>query len=473
MRSLLIISIVAGCGGPSGAGPDDHEPRDSLGSVDTGSPEPAGPCEARWYPDADGDGYGDAARGVLACAAPLGWIAEGGDCDDHRDDRHPGASERCNGLDDDCDQAVDEDFPEPMKAWYPDVDADSWGRDGDRRWLCDPWAGLVDRPGDCHDGNPEVHAGGREHCDGLDNDCDGDVDEGCGGICGDGIKGGSSEACDGDDDRACPGQCSRHCACPSGSPGDLRVHMVDVGQGDAMVIISPDGFVMLLDAGPSGACDDTRAYLEGLDIRGIDYTLVSHMHSDHHGAMDSILREHPEVVAAFDNDSWFDDGSDQDYFRSTVGRRVPLQVGDRIDMGPALDLLVLHSYAGSGNENDNSVVLRLQHGAFGMLLGGDCEGACQSAIDPGPLDVYKVHHHGSSNGTSAAFLGVIQPAVALIPVGEGNSYGHPHHSTLQRLEDAGAEILRTDLHGDISLLSDGVEYELEGQRRPAWTATQE
>jgi competence protein ComEC len=463
MRTLLLALLLSpGCVQEA---QDDPVPTDSpVTPGDTAEEARAPlPCGGWVYPDEDGDGYGASGRAEPACFAPSGWVEQGGDCADSRPDRHPGVSERCNGLDDDCDGEIDEDLGGPFQRMYPDLDGDGWGRDSGVRWLCGGGDELVSRPGDCLDSNPAVHAGAREWCNGRDDDCDGEIDEGCGGSCGDGVKGGAHEACDGDDAKACPGACSAHCACPSAEPGSLRVHMVDVGQGDALLIISPDGFVMLLDAGPGSACDDLGWYLSSIGVDAIDYTLVSHQHSDHHGSMDTLLWDHPEVVAAFDNGGWFSGSYDQAYFRATAGRRVPVFAGDSIDMGPSMSMLVLHSYAGSGNENDNSVVLRASYGDFDMLLGGDCEYGCEQGLGAGEVDLYKVHHHGASDASSESLLAEIQPQVALVPVGAGNSYGHPSSSTISRLQDHGAQVLRTDLDGDIVVVSDGETFEVAGQ----------
>jgi beta-lactamase superfamily II metal-dependent hydrolase len=461
-RRLLLTLLLSPCCLPAEQG--DPTPGDSPTTPeDTAAPPRAPePCGGWAYPDMDGDGWGARGRAEPACYAPSGWIAQGGDCDDGRPDRNPGVAERCNGLDDDCDGEVDEGMGGAFQRLFPDMDGDGWGRDDGARWLCGGGDALVARPGDCQDGDPAVHAGAREQCNGRDDDCDGEVDEGCGGSCGDGIKGGAHEACDLDDAQACPGACSAHCACPSAEPGPLRVHMVDVGQGDALLIISPDGFVMLLDAGPGSACDDLDWYLESQGIDAIDYTLVSHEHSDHLGSMDTLLWDHPEVVAAFDNGGWFESSYDQAYFRATAGRRVPVFTGDSIDLGPRLSARVLHSFAGSGNENDNSVVLSLRYGDFDMLLGGDCEYGCEQGLGAGEVDVYKVHHHGASDASSESLLDELRPQVALIPVGEGNSYGHPHSSTISRLEDHGALVLRSDRDGDVVIVSDGETFEVAG-----------
>jgi hypothetical protein len=127
------------------------------------------------FDDADGDGHGDPATGAERCPGP-GLVAEGGDCDDASAGVHPGADEACNGVDDDCDDDIDEGFT--VSAFYRDEDGDGFGDPTSSISACEAPDGYVDVDGDCNDACAECHEGATERCDGLDNDCDGMVDEG-------------------------------------------------------------------------------------------------------------------------------------------------------------------------------------------------------------------------------------------------------------------------------------------------------
>ena len=285
--------------------------------------------------------------------------------------------------------------------------------------------------------------------------CVDETGEGCPWECGDGTTTGSYEECDGEDDAACPGLCSTHCACPTRPPGDLEIHMIDVSQGDAFVVVSPDGFVMVVDAGPSGSWSALSAALLAQGFPEIDYTLVSHLHEDHLGGMDDLLYLHDEVVACFDHGGDYHTSAASRYFTATGDRRVTLAKGDSVDLGPEVEAEVLRAGIG-GDENLKSVVLRLTYGDQAVLMGGDCEtSGCEQYLETGPIDVYKVHHHGSSGASSKELLDQMQPSVALIS--SGNQYGHPHQETLERLAEVGAEIWRTDQDGDVLVVLDGEE----------------
>jgi hypothetical protein len=123
-------------------------------------------------PDLDGDGFGAGDDPVSACAAEDGEATEDGDCDDLDAERHPGATERCDGFDDDCDGSADEGLDD-SKQWAPDLDHDGWGETVSAQSTCaaPPWG--VEQIGDCNDGNPAVHPGTQETCGGADEDCDG------------------------------------------------------------------------------------------------------------------------------------------------------------------------------------------------------------------------------------------------------------------------------------------------------------
>jgi hypothetical protein len=132
--------------------------------------------ETRWYPDADDDSYGDEAAVTVGCEAPDDHILEGGDCDDLAPEVNPEALERCDGVDNNCDGAVDEDSAVDASTWYADGDGDGVGIDGDTVTACDPPEGYAATAGDCDDAEPANFPGNVERCDGIDNDCDGGAD---------------------------------------------------------------------------------------------------------------------------------------------------------------------------------------------------------------------------------------------------------------------------------------------------------
>lgn len=160
-----------------------------------------GECAHPWFADLDGDGYGDPDALLIACERPETHVADASDCDDRTAARNPAVPDLCNGVDDNCDGEID-----PGAAtWYPDLDGDGWG-DGAPVTTCFAPDHHVDRAGDCDDADPSAHPdGGPEVCDGVDQDCDGLVDEGAPGDTvwypdedhdGFGVPGGGMALCD-------------------------------------------------------------------------------------------------------------------------------------------------------------------------------------------------------------------------------------------------------------------------------------
>lgn len=130
-----------------------------------------------WYADVDGDGYGDATSTIVACEMPGGYIADNTDCNDADPSVNPGASEICNGIDDDCNGSIDDGVL--FATWYADVDGDGYGDAASAVETCDGApAGYVGGNTDCNDGDPSINPGATEVCNSVDDNCDGTVDEG-------------------------------------------------------------------------------------------------------------------------------------------------------------------------------------------------------------------------------------------------------------------------------------------------------
>ena len=185
-------TTVVACSQPSGFAGDDTDCDDGDAAVNPGATELCdgvdNDCDASvdedssadaptWYADVDGDGYGDAGVATVSCGAPTGFTADATDCDDGEAGANPGAAELCDGVDNDCNGAVDEDTAIDATTWYIDNDGDGYGDGAVTTVSCTGPSGYVANATDCDDGDAAVNAGAAELCDGVDNDCDGTVDE--------------------------------------------------------------------------------------------------------------------------------------------------------------------------------------------------------------------------------------------------------------------------------------------------------
>jgi hypothetical protein len=131
---------------------------------------------AVFYADADGDNYGDPLVSVMACDTPVNYVANSSDCNDANANMHPGATELCNGIDEDCDGLADEGLP--TATYYADIDQDGYGKTAGSVVACDTPANYVTNNTDCNDGNSNIHPGATELCNSVDDDCDASIDEG-------------------------------------------------------------------------------------------------------------------------------------------------------------------------------------------------------------------------------------------------------------------------------------------------------
>lgn len=245
--------------------------------------------------------------------------------------------------------------------------------------------------------------------------------------------------------------------------GTLQIDMLDVGQGDAILLRSPAGKTVLIDGGTGEV--SVPPMLDALGVRSLDLVIATHPHADHIGGLDAVLEAMPvrifldsgqvHTTATYNDLMDLVEQQGMTYRTAHQGQVFNLDDGITIELlGPPDNLL-----SGTRSDlNSNSVVARVTHDEDCFLFTGDAEEPTERLLlqrGIAPCGVLKVAHHGSSHSTTDAWLRSVQPEIALISVGEGNRYGHPAEETLDRLERHGAAIYRTDLHGTIHLESDG------------------
>jgi competence protein ComEC len=261
----------------------------------------------------------------------------------------------------------------------------------------------------------------------------------------------------------------------------LTVTVMDVGQGDAILIEDPAGHRILIDGGPSG-----RAISEALGRetpfwdKGIDLVVLTHPEEDHLNGLVTALERYDVkriLASPVETDSaaygaWLQAAEREGapYYQAAPGEWFDLGRGARLEvLGPPSDPIE----GGEAKLNNNSVVLRLTWGEVSFLLPGDLERAGEEALLEEGEDlrctVLKVAHHGSAYGTGESLLAAVQPAVAVISVGADNWYGHPSPQVLERLEDS--LVYRTDQNGRVKLSTDGERLWMEVDRAPTPSAT--
>lgn len=246
-------------------------------------------------------------------------------------------------------------------------------------------------------------------------------------------------------------------------PQGLEVTFFDVGQGDAALIETPERTQILIDGGPSG-----EKVLEKLGKempfwdRTIDLIILTHPERDHLAGLLEVLKSYK-----VENILWTGVIRDTAEFKEwqklikEEGAKIFIAKADLLVVGIGIDVLYpLESLEGKvlRDSNDSSIVVRLVFGKTSFLFTGDATKSVEKELVLDSVkhkldsDVLKVGHHGSKTSTSKEFIEAVSPEIAVISVGRNNSYGHPRQEVLDNL--SGAKILRTDLDGDIKIISD-------------------
>ncbi len=258
---------------------------------------------------------------------------------------------------------------------------------------------------------------------------------------------------------------------PEPSGKELQIHVLDVGQGDSILIIAPSGKVALVDAGEPG---DGKRILEAMKKHGADHVdlmVATHAHADHIGAADEVIKA-TNVSNVLYSGVPNTTKNYQDFLKAIDEKRLNLikaQPGQTFDLGDGVVLTVLapseplftkNELRSGGNEpNANSVVTRLDYGDFSMLLTGDAEEQTEERMMKQGAnivaDVLKVGHHGSKYATSENFIKRGGFKSALVSAGLDNRYGHPSQEVLDRLRAAGVKLYRTDFQGEITVTTRG------------------
>jgi len=248
--------------------------------------------------------------------------------------------------------------------------------------------------------------------------------------------------------------------------GNVTVHFIDVGQGDSIFVDTP-GLDMLVDGGSRGAGDSMMGYRRTLNVTRIDFVVATHPHADHIGGLITVLNmfNTTQIPTVVDNRLVAATATYDDYVSAVGPRTIQVAVrGDTISLGNGVEVTILNPSSPHEFEdvNDNSVVLLLRVYNVTFLLTGDSEEHSESSILAAgygqAITVLKVGHHGSRTSTATQYLEAFDPQVAVISVGEGNRYDHPHPETLDKLTLGGVRVFRTDHHGTVKITTDGDDY---------------
>ncbi|MCU1248414.1 MAG: internalization-related competence protein ComEC/Rec2 [Edaphobacter sp.] len=261
------------------------------------------------------------------------------------------------------------------------------------------------------------------------------------------------------------------------SPGMMEVTAIDVGQGDSIFIVGPDGSTMLLDAGgPVGGVTEAAEATSRFDVgeevvspylwsrrfRRLDVLALSHAHSDHMGGMPAVMRNfRPREL-------WVSIDPNSEAYRALLSEAKDFGVrvrhfyaGDQLAWG-GTQVTILAPEIGYSNPlepvNNDSLVMRMEYGKSSVLLEGDAEAPSEREMlahgRVATVTLLKVGHHGSRTSTTQEFLDAAAPKDAVVSVGRGNTFGHPRYEVIERIAEAGTKLYRTDQFGLTTFLLD-------------------
>lgn len=242
--------------------------------------------------------------------------------------------------------------------------------------------------------------------------------------------------------------------------GQLKVHFIDVGQADS-ILIQQGNENMLIDAGNNDDENTLKNYLASLGVKELKYAIATHPHEDHIGSMDYIMNSlkvgqiyAPKVTASTK--------TYENLVNAVKNKgmqfKVP-SVGETFYVGQAKCTILAPNNSTYDDLNNYSIVVKVEFGNNSFLFTGDAEETSEKEMLSKGLnlkaDVLKVGHHGSRTSSSDAFLNAVNPKYAVISVEKNNDYGHPNSETLARLNSRKVDVYRTDIHGTVIAVSDG------------------
>lgn len=275
--------------------------------------------------------------------------------------------------------------------------------------------------------------------------------------------------------------------------GQLTISMLDIGQGDA-VLIQTGAKNILIDTGDDKYYEDGKkgkentqllTELQKLKIDHIDTLVMTHAHADHIGKADKVIAQYGVKELVYNGIP-----STSKYFinalkaaKANGTQQVKVKAGDVLDFGNGVSFEIVSPSQSLIDEdtaaikakkkvdvNNESVVGRLIFGNFAMLFTGDAEGPVEKTMAASygkklKCQVLKAGHHGSKTSSTAEFLKLVQPESVVMSLGVNNQYGHPHEALLNRLQKQGVKnIYRTDANGTITIVSDGSSYSITTEK---------
>lgn len=255
---------------------------------------------------------------------------------------------------------------------------------------------------------------------------------------------------------------------PVSSAKEMKIHFLDVAQGDSIFIQAPNGKTMLIDGGTKAAGEKVVAYLQSLKVNKIDYVVATHPDTDHIGGLIDVVNTF-EVGEFIDSGKVYTTATYEQLLSAVESKGIKYtepKADDLIALDSLLKTQVLHVDASASDNNEASIVLKITYNKIPFLFMGDAgvdlESDIASKYDVSAT-ILKAGHHGSSTSSSLAFLQKVKPAATILSYGKDNDYGHPHDEVMANLKTVGSKAYSTAESGMIVVTTDGTKYSVSAK----------
>ncbi len=258
--------------------------------------------------------------------------------------------------------------------------------------------------------------------------------------------------------------------------GEVTVHYIDVGQGDATFIVAPNGKTLLIDGGKKSAGEKVTSYIKDLGYETIDYVVATHPDADHIGGL-------LDVLDTFHIGTFYDSGkvhTTQTYYemlerieQNNVAFIIP-KTGETIPLDPSFPIEVKHANPEAKGTNEASIVIYAEYGDVTFLFTGDADREMERSLlsTLHHVTILKAGHHGSNTSSDPQFIQHVQPEVAIVSYGQRNKYGHPHKEVIQQFQQHDIQTYETAPLGDIVVKTDGQTYDVAHEKTSSVIVTE-
>jgi len=253
---------------------------------------------------------------------------------------------------------------------------------------------------------------------------------------------------------------------------NMKVHFINVGQGDSILIQTPSNKTILIDGGPPEAGKKVVAYLKKQKVHKIDLLIATHPDIDHIGGLTHVMKS-VEVAKILDSGKLYSTKTYARYMKEIDKQKIPLEVAkenELIKLDKRMKIRVLNTYSGKKSNNQSSIALKVSFKEMDFLFMADVEREQEKKLLSKynlEADIVKVAHHGSKTSSSLAFFQEVKPKVAILTYSKANNYGHPVDRVIKNLNKINAQIYSTAVFGDVVISTNGESYFILPERSPA------